>query len=96
MGGSAGFVLVRTSDEWRNKGRGDRAGSAEARLVPYASSLLPEGCPAASDAQPAWHSSLCWPTLLPRGEVPELRIGSKILPQRSHPCIRASLASALC
>jgi hypothetical protein len=38
------FVLVRSSDEWRNKGRGGRAGSAEARLVPYVSSLLPEGC----------------------------------------------------
>lgn len=36
------------------------------------------------------------PSLPEVNEVPELRIGSKILSQRSHPCIRPSLASALC
>lgn len=37
--------LVRTTVEWRNKGRGGRAGSAEARLEPYISSFLPRGLP---------------------------------------------------
>lgn len=49
MAGGVCLVLVKTSDGWRNKGPGGRAGS-EARLVPYTSSICLPGLPAASDA----------------------------------------------
>lgn len=68
---------------------------SETRLVPYTSICL-LGIPAASNAVSAHCHGPCYPTLPPRGEVLALRIGSRILSQRLHPCVIPSLVSTLC